>query len=294
MAARLMRSAADLGLTILTDSPALRLLTKGDAGIGAVPQQGGQEVTIDATCGMVLATGGFPHDPSRRATLGQTARSGAWRPVSTARWDNGRVAAFPHIIDRGKPGIIAVLPDGRRFCNEGLRYHDFVTALLEATPPGQTPQAWLIVTRKFQRRYGLGGSRPFPVPLRPWLRRGHLTAGQTSEALAKACGIDPALLRQTRQALDDSGISVNDIEFVRLTPAFDAQAQRPFLDAGATLGARHVICAPYDPDLSRLAANLAAFHDLAQQVGLSCVLEFFAWTEVPDLRTANRVVDATG
>lgn len=105
---------------------------------------------------------------------------------------------------------------------------------------------------------------------------------------------DPALLRQTRQALDDTGISVNDIEFVRLTPTFDAQALRPFLDAGAALGARHVICAPYDPDLSRLAANLAAFQDLAQQVGLSCMLEFFPWTEVPDLRTANRVVDATG
>lgn len=230
LVARLIRSAADLGVTILTDSPALRLLTKGEAVTGAVLQQGGQEITIHAARGVVLATGGFPHDPDRRtilfpanashqtlavpsatgdglrmaevlgATLGQTTSPGAWCPVSTVRWDDGRVAAFPHIIDRGKPGTIAVLQDGRRFCNEGLGYHDFVTALLESTPPGQTPQAWLIATRRFQRRYGLGVSRPFPLPLRPWLRRGYLTMGRTPEALALACGIDPAGLRATLDA----------------------------------------------------------------------------------------------
>lgn len=105
---------------------------------------------------------------------------------------------------------------------------------------------------------------------------------------------DPALLRQTRQALDDTGMTVNDIEFVRLTPEFDPARLHRFLETGATLGARHVICAPYDPDLGRLAANLAAFHDQARQFGLSCVLEFFPWTVVPDLAAANAIVDATG
>ncbi|MDP2080510.1 MAG: TIM barrel protein [Pseudotabrizicola sp.] len=105
---------------------------------------------------------------------------------------------------------------------------------------------------------------------------------------------DPALLRQTRQALADTGVSVNDIEFVRLTPDFDPQALRALLETGAALGARHVICAPYDPDLNRLAANLAAFQENALGFGLSCVLEFFPWTVVPDLASANGVIDATG
>jgi sugar phosphate isomerase/epimerase len=105
---------------------------------------------------------------------------------------------------------------------------------------------------------------------------------------------DPVLLRQSRDALDNTGVTVNDIEFVRLTPDFNPLSLHPFLDAGATLGARHVICAPYDPDLGRLAANLAAFQDQAQPFGMSCVLEFFPWTVVPDLAAANAVVDATG
>ena len=86
---------------------------------------------------------------------------------------------------RGKPGLIAVLQDGRRFCNEGLGYHDYVTALLRAVPKGAVPQSWLICTRAFQRRYGLGISRPAPVPAGPWIRRGYIKTGDTPEALAR-------------------------------------------------------------------------------------------------------------
>jgi len=230
LVARLIRSAADLGVELRTGSPALRLLTEGDRVTGAVVGAGSAEQVIRARRGVVLASGGFPQDAARRsaqfphsdthvslavptatgdglrmaeavgARQGQTASPGAWCPVSQVRWPDGRQAPFPHIIERGKPGLIAVLPDGRRFCNEGLGYHDFVEALLRSTAPGQPPEAWLIATRAFQRRYGLGISRPFPLPLRPWLRRGYLQAGQTPEALAAACGIDPAGLRAT---LDD-------------------------------------------------------------------------------------------
>ncbi|GGH59240.1 FAD-dependent oxidoreductase [Frigidibacter albus] len=230
LVARLMRSAADLGVEFRTDSPALRLLIEDGRVTGAVVAAGGAEQTIRATRGVVLASGGFPQDSARRAAQfpqndthvslavptatgdglrmaeavgarqGETASPGAWCPVSQVRWPDGRQAPFPHIIERGKPGVIAVLPNGQRFCNEGLGYHDFVEALLRNTPPGQPPEAWLIATRAFQRRYGLGISRPFPLPLRPWLRRGYLKSGQTPEALAKACGIDPAGLRAT---LDD-------------------------------------------------------------------------------------------
>lgn len=105
---------------------------------------------------------------------------------------------------------------------------------------------------------------------------------------------DPAALRATRAALDQTGITVNDIEFIRLPPDFRPEALLPFLDAGAALGARHIICAPYDPDLSRLSDNLAALHTLARPFGLSCALEFFPWTNVPDLAAASAVVERTG
>ena len=66
--------------------------------------------------------------------------------------------------------------------------------LLQDAPEGAVPEAWLICTRAFQRRYGLGISRPFPVPMGYWLRSGYLKSAQTIPALARACGIDPAAM----------------------------------------------------------------------------------------------------
>ena len=105
---------------------------------------------------------------------------------------------------------------------------------------------------------------------------------------------DAALLRQTRAALADTGLAVQDIEFLRLTPDFAAADHRACLAAGADLGARHVICAPYDPDLSRMAANLAALADEAAGFGIAPVLEFFPWTVVPGLTQARDLVAASG
>lgn len=105
---------------------------------------------------------------------------------------------------------------------------------------------------------------------------------------------DPALMRATRRALAQTGIAVNDIEFVRITPDLDPAALRPFLDAGAELGAGHVIAAPYDPDPARLADRLAALSRLAAERGLGVVLEFFPWTVVPDLPSALAVADRAG
>jgi sugar phosphate isomerase/epimerase len=105
---------------------------------------------------------------------------------------------------------------------------------------------------------------------------------------------DPAMMRDTRAAMAETGVGVLDIEFVRITPEFDVAALQPFLAAGAELGARHVIAAPYDPDLSRLADRLGALAERAAAYGLGAVLEFFPWTAVPDLGAAIALVAATG
>ena len=39
--------------------------------------------------------------------------------------------------------------------------------------PGQEVASWLICTRAFQRRYGLGITRPAPLPVRPFIRSGY-------------------------------------------------------------------------------------------------------------------------
>jgi sugar phosphate isomerase/epimerase len=95
---------------------------------------------------------------------------------------------------------------------------------------------------------------------------------------------DPAMFRDTKSALAETGVRVNDIEFVRITPDLAAPSLERFIAAGAELGARHVIAAPYDPDLERLADRFGAIADLSARYGLGAVIEFFPWTVVRSLR----------
>ncbi|MFO1312930.1 MAG: FAD-dependent oxidoreductase [Burkholderiales bacterium] len=228
LAARLLRSAADLGVDFRSESRATRLVASDGRVTGAVLATPQGDVEVRTSRGVVLASGGFPNDENRiRATFpapdqhwtlavpsasGDGARlaesvggvfdaslasPGAWCPVSLVPYPDGTTGRFPHIIERGKPGIVGVLADGRRFCNEGNGYHDYVEAMLRAVPAGQEVASWLVCTREFQRRYGLGVSRPAPLPVASFVRSGYLKTGRTIAELARNCGIDPAGLEAT-------------------------------------------------------------------------------------------------
>ena len=210
--ARLLRSATDLGVELRTSSPAVRLLDEGGSVCGAVLAHAeGRAWKCCARRGVVLAAGGFPHDPARRQRhvprrRGAPDRSRPLAPPATAcasaspwaarwttRWPHpapgarcrwcrsptARSAASRTSSSATSPGIIGVLADGRRFCNEGNGYHDYVAAMLRAVPPGQEVASWLVCTRAFQRRYGLGIARPTPLPVGPYIRSGYLKTGRT-------------------------------------------------------------------------------------------------------------------
>ncbi|MFJ2982521.1 MULTISPECIES: FAD-dependent oxidoreductase [unclassified Pseudomonas] len=230
LVARLAKSAEDLGVRLVESAPAKRLLVEGGQVRGAVIGTARGEQTLRAKA-VVLAAGGFPNDPARRRQLFPRDASGhdnlalppascsgdglrlgesaggvvatdlkspvAWAPVSKVPHRDGSVGHFPHIIERGKPGIIGVLADGKRFVNEAHGYYDYVAAMLEAVPEGEEACSWLVCDHRFLRRYGLGHARPAPLPLGPHLRSGYLKRGNDLEQLARACGIDTAGLSAT-------------------------------------------------------------------------------------------------
>ena len=247
LAGRLLRSALDLGVDLRTGADVASLLRE-DGVQGVVLADG---TVLRAARGVVLACGGFPHDAARRAGLfprdrehltlavpeatgdglalaeaagaatatGQ-ARPAAFCPVSTVRWPDGRVAQFPHIIERGKPGVIGVLADGRRFCNEGLGYHDYVEAMLRALPDDAPAESWLVCDHRFLRRFGLGVVRPQPLPWRQWTRRGYLVTARTVGDLARQCGIDPEGLTRTVEAWNAGAARGEDPAFHRGTTPY--------------------------------------------------------------------------
>jgi succinate dehydrogenase/fumarate reductase flavoprotein subunit len=248
--ARLMRSAADVGVQWRTASPATQLVKDGDKVVGAVLTTAEGQLHVRAKYGVVLATGGHPHaitDPSQFSVAvpqadgaglslaidaggvldASGAAPGAWCPVSLVPRKDGSIGRFPHIIERAKPGIIGVRANGRRFVNEANGYHDYVAALLAATPSGEEVASWLVCDHDFITRYGLGIVRPWPVPHSYWIKNGYLKTGRTLAQLANACGIDPDGLVDTIEAYNHHALAHHDPEFGRGSTPFNRSQGDP-------------------------------------------------------------------
>lgn len=261
LVARLAKSAEDLGV-LLWESAPVTSLTQDEAGVtGAVVKTARGDIRIRARKAVVLAAGGFANDIERRKalfprtptghehlalpplgvngdglTLGESAggqinsdlhSTVAWAPVSRVTHSDGSIGHFPHIIERAKPGIIGVLSNGQRFVNEANGYYDYVTAMVEQAPAGEPVASWLICTHDFQRRYGLGISRPFPIPVGPFIQSGYLKSAYTLEGLARVCGIDAKGLQATVDDYNRHAQAGQDPQFGRGSTPYNRKQGDP-------------------------------------------------------------------
>jgi succinate dehydrogenase/fumarate reductase flavoprotein subunit len=255
LAGRLAKAAMDRNIPVWLSSPVKQLLTEGDTVTGALVEHEGKPVRVTARRGVVLATGGFPYDVERRKQLFPHAPTGrehfspspstntgdglrmaeavggrvdptiphaaAWVPASvTTRKDNS-AGAMPHFIDRAKPGVIAVNPDGQRFTNEGNSYHDFVQAMVKTCAGRGEVHAWLLCDHKALRNYGLGCVAPAPLPIGRYLRNGYLKSGASIGELATKLGIAPATLEQTVAEFNRHAATGEDPAFGKGSKAYN-------------------------------------------------------------------------
>lgn len=105
---------------------------------------------------------------------------------------------------------------------------------------------------------------------------------------------DPALRREMKRRMADRGVTALDANTARVLPHTDLDAFRPFLEAAAELGARHVLATGDDPDEGRLAARLGRLCDDAAGFGLTVQFEFVSWMSVPSAAAAARLIGRMG
>ncbi|NIF77161.1 FAD-dependent oxidoreductase [Paraburkholderia sp. Cy-641] len=261
LAARLAKSALDLGIPIHTNTAARELIVTDGRVTGALVNGPDGERHIVARRGVVLACGGFSHDVARIARayphvrrggehvspvpsgntgdgLGMAERLGArvairypqaaaWMPVSRVPMSDGSVGVFPHLLDRYKPGVIGVTRGGKRFTNEANSYHDVGAAMIEACESERETAMWLVCDHATIRKYGLGFAKPAPVPLGPLLRNGYLSTGRTLAELARNAGLDGAALEATVQRYNVNAVRGEDPEFGRGTTSFNRYLADP-------------------------------------------------------------------
>ena len=266
----LLATAFKRGVEVCTDSPAVRLLQHEGRVVGATTFVNGKHGSIFARCGVVLATGGFPHDSALRARLfpagatnanvwgvmpfgnsGDGIRLGesvggylntdvaspvALTPMMRLNLKEGQLATFPVFVNRGSPGILAVTRDGNRFVNEARSYHEFGLGVLSAAKDEPQPAAWIIADRRALRRFGLGYAFPFPFPVGRHLRAGHLKTGHSLAELAARTGINADNLQSTVKRFNQASLEGTDPEFKRGSNAFDLAGVEPTKGSNPCLG----------------------------------------------------------
>ena len=92
----------------------------------------------------------------------------------------------------------------------------------------------------------------------------------------------------------DTGVTVYDLEIIRIDAAFDPGRYLPLMEVGQRLGARAVLIAADDVDPARLADSYARLCERMQPFGLTADLEFMPWTAVRNARDAMAVIRAAG
>jgi succinate dehydrogenase/fumarate reductase flavoprotein subunit len=212
----------------------------------------------------VLAGGGFPasaalrekhfrhpvarYTPAYEGCVGDTLQLGQeaggvlgasgednalWFPGSVAPRPDGTTAVYPHIVlDRAKPGLVAVGRSGRRFTDEAASYHEFTRAMYRTS----NVPAWLVCDRRFLWKYGLGMIRPLTLRLGSYVASGYLQSADTIEALAGAIGVAADGLADTVRRHNDFARTGIDADFGKGGNAYDRGNGDPMQRPNPCLG----------------------------------------------------------
>jgi succinate dehydrogenase/fumarate reductase flavoprotein subunit len=220
------------------------------------------DVNITVNKRLILASGGFNRHPEKRQELlpnielqwcvgspGHTGQaldaaiaagahldkqpgtSAFWAPVSLRKREDGSNAVFPHfVMDRAKPGVLAVNQHGKRFVNESTSYHLFGLAM-------QAP-SYLICDARALQQYGLGMVRPGTKRLEPFLADGYLVRGTTLQELAQKLQLPANALEETVSRFNAAAAEGLDTEFQRGTTAYQRNLGDPnSVSKNPTMGA---------------------------------------------------------
>ena len=249
---RLYYSLLQRGVPVMTSTQAQPLIAQDGGVIGAKVTSPEGTFTLTSRRGIVLATGGISRNSALRAELmpsslnahtpvaegatgdgarfaqragghlgSEHASNSFWSPISLRKRRDGSIAAFPHLVlDRGKPGLIAVDPDGKRFVSESTNYHLFVEAMFGALKdrPGQS--CCLICDDDFIAKYGLGMVRPRRLNLAGAISDGYLTRADTIAGLAQALGMPADALERTIARHNSFVATGVDVDFGKGSDAY--------------------------------------------------------------------------
>jgi 3-oxosteroid 1-dehydrogenase len=233
--------ALERGIEIRVDTRVVRLLVNGRVH-GVVAESGGQERSIDARRGVVLACGGYEWDAR---LVAQNFAGLTWLPstVPTNRGDGWRMAEQVHaamgnrgacwgwpsylipgeklaegtplvrtcLVERCLPHLIMVDRHGERFVDESLPYHRILKVMIERDDAGEYRHlpAWHVFDQQFRDKYTFGPVAP-GAPTPEWMQ-----SFASIEELAHGLGVPRDALVHTMQRFNADVRAGRDTQFKR-------------------------------------------------------------------------------
>lgn len=252
---RLRLALADAGVEVWLGAAVTSLVVEAGRVSGIEVTRGGRAVTVAAGRGVILATGGFEHNPELRAkylepvtqdwSMGAPTNTGdgirlgeavgaAVDLMDDAWWmpaiEQPKGRLFPLVSERSMPGSLIVNQAGRRFTNESAPYVNFVhdQLRLEREQGGHIP-VWFIMDTRARQRYTFAAVAPYqPIP-KSWFSIGTMYSSSTVEGLAGKIGVPAGELADEVEGFNRAARSGRDERFQRGDSAYDRYYGDPTL-----------------------------------------------------------------
>lgn len=266
LAAGLFAGVLRAGIPIWTDTELHRMTADGGRITGAVVGHDGQEVTVTARRGVVLAAGGFDHNMAMRwkfqsESLGKNMSLGAetntGEAIRTAQdigaaidlmdqaWWFPAVAplsgAAPLVMlaERSLPGSLIVDQHGARFANEATDYMSFGQRLLERERSGNAVESmWIVFDQQYRNSYVFAGEL-FPrmsIPQK-WYDGGIAHRSDDLADLAAKIGVPRPQFTATVARFNAMSRAGDDSDFHRGRSAYDRYYGDPTIGPNPNLRA---------------------------------------------------------
>ena len=245
--AQMLHAALKAGAEIRVNAPVRQILMEEGRAVGVLAAKDGADYRIGARLGVLINAGGFAQNPHLREHF-VPGTSAAWslvpetdtgemieegQRIGAAVAQMGERIAYPVALPPGKPGAVSVHNDlckpgaivvdqsGARYANESGATVDFCRAMLARHRTVPAVPSWLVIDSGYLRSYMLAGSMPGAKKPQAWHETKFLRRGDTLEALALECGMDPARLRASVERFNGFARAGRDEDFQRGESAYD-------------------------------------------------------------------------
>jgi 3-oxosteroid 1-dehydrogenase len=247
LAGGLRGGLAAAGVPVWLGTPLTGLVVSGGRVTGVRATRDAEPVTIRASRGVLIATGGFERNAAMRAEFQRQPIGTDWTVGSPANTGDGIIAGqnagaaldlmddawwgpsipltggpYFCLAERSLPGCLMVNGAGQRFVNEAAPYVDAVHAMYDGHARGISHiPAWMITDQRYRDSYVFAGLRPGkPLPRR-WYAAGAVFRDDTLAGLAGRIGVPGDELELTVRRFNGFAEAGRDADFGRGDSAYD-------------------------------------------------------------------------